>query len=116
MELEFFRKYYAIPRKYELQWVVIVEKHGDNDVVRELGIQVAGTHKVLDLSRRMFIEDEVQWPFRRTVYPAKLKKDDGRDAVFTFSGDDVLHVSSDRISIDHFKGRWSHELLDTFLF
>lgn len=113
--LEFFRKYYAIPRKYELSWVVIVEKH-NNETVRELGIQVEGTHKVLDLSKRLFIQDEIQWPFKRSVCPAKLNRDDGRDAVFTFNGDDVLHVSSDRISIDHFKGKWSGELLSTFLF
>ena len=66
----FLREFFGIPRKYKLEWAVIVEKNKDGSKSCRLGLLLDGNPKAVDVMKRRFIQNELLLPVVRKTYPA----------------------------------------------
>lgn len=113
----FLREFFGIPRRYRLDWAVIVEKNKDGSKSCRLGLLLEGTPKVLDVMKRRFVQNELLLPVERKTYPAK-KSSDGKCVQFDTLGDvhETVRLSKNELDVEYFTAHYSAELMETFVF
>lgn len=116
---DFIREFFGIPDKYKLFPVVIEEHHKDGDgnerIEYDLGVRLVGTHKVVNLFKRNFAQDEVKTrKLTRKVYNAKFERQTDGYAVFS-SEIGELFVNEDEFTSEYFKSKYSDKLMSTFI-
>lgn len=117
---DFIREFFGIPEKYKLFPVVIEEHHKDGDgeekIEYDLGVRLVGTRKVVDLFKRIFMQDDVKTEeLTRKVYNATFERRPDGHAVFVSEAGE-LRVDENRLNTEYFKSKYSEKLMESYIF
>ena len=82
--LKFFRAYFRIPRKYKLEWCILLESDEKGTVTR-LGVHLVGTDKAIDVAARYFVEIDGVSEVKYQMLPVVRKS----------KGDSYVYISSE---------------------